>query len=121
MLNGGWRKWVNEGRPISFQRGQPRADAKFTASADPSIHINGDQLIEEYNKPDVVPWDVRSMGEYTGEETRGNKRGGHIPGAAYLEWLNLHDSETHELKSPSELRRLLEEKGITPDKTIVPH
>ena len=121
VLDGGWRKWVREGRQISFERTQARAGAKFTATPDPSIHINGDQLIEEHSKPDVVPWDVRSIQEYTGEEMRGNKRGGHIPGAAYLEWLNLHDPDTHELKSPAELRRMLEEKGITRDKTIVPH
>ena len=70
VLDGGWRKWVNEGRPVSFQRPQPRSGVKFTANPDSSIHINGDQLIEEHNKPNVVPWDVRSMGEYTGEETR---------------------------------------------------
>ena len=121
VLDGGWRKWVREGRQISFERTQARTGAKFTATPDPSIHINGDQLIEEHSKPDVVPWDVRSIQEYTGEEMRGNKRGGHIPGAAYLEWLNLHDPDTHELKSPAELRRMLEEKGITRDKTIVPH
>jgi thiosulfate/3-mercaptopyruvate sulfurtransferase len=121
VLDGGWRKWVNEGRPVSFQRPQPRSGVKFTANPDSSIHINGDQLIEEHNKPNVVPWDVRSMGEYTGEETRGNKRSGHIPGAVHMEWLQLHDPETHELKSPAELRRMLEENGITRDKTIVPH
>ena len=84
---------------------------KFTVTPDPSIHINGDQLIEEHSKPGVVAWDVRSTGEYTGEETRGNKRSGHIPGAVHMEWLGLHDSETHELKSPAELRRMLEERA----------
>ena len=121
FLDGGWRKWLREGRPVSFAPAESRPGVHFTPRPDPALIINGDELMEEYNKPDVVAWDVRSRGEYTGEETRGNKRGGHIPGAAYMEWLDLHDLDTHELKPPAELRRLLEEKGITPDKRIVPH
>ena len=121
FLNGGWRKWVNEGRPISLKPGQARSGVHFTARADPSLIITTDQLKEEYNKPDVVVWDVRSRGEYTGEAVRGNKRPGHIAGAAYMEWLDLTDQETHELKPAAEMRRLLESKGITPDKRIAPH
>ena len=121
FLDGGWRKWVNEKRPVSFQRPQTKTGVKFNAKPDPSLIIDGDQLKEEYNKPGVVVWDTRSRGEYTGEESRGNKRSGHIPGAAYMEWLDLHDSETHVLKSPAELQRILDEKGITKDKLILPH
>ncbi|GBD11251.1 Thiosulfate sulfurtransferase [bacterium HR23] len=64
-------------------------------------------------------WDVRSRAEYTGENTRGNKRAGHMPGAVHLEWLDLMDRETHTFKDPATLRRLLQEKGITPEKEVV--
>ena len=121
FLNGGWRKWVNEGRSISLRHPQVKTGAHFTPKADPSLIITTDQLKEEYNQAEVVVWDVRSRGEYTGEETRGNKRPGHISGAAHMEWLDMTDRETHELKPASEMRRLLEAKGITPDKRIVPH
>ena len=76
---------------------------------------------EDYQKPEVVIWDVRSRGEYTGDATRGNRRPGHIPNAVHLEWLELVDDDTHLLKPPSEIRRILESHGITPDKRIEAH
>ena len=49
-------------------------------------------------RPVVVVWDVRSRGEYTGENTRQNRRPGHIPGATHLEWLEMMDEKTHTFK-----------------------
>jgi thiosulfate/3-mercaptopyruvate sulfurtransferase len=70
------------------------------------------------NLSDVVVWDVRSAAEYTGADTRGNRRAGHIPGAIHLEWNNLMDRETHRFKPAAEIRRILAEKGITADKEV---
>ena len=120
-LNGGWRKWVNEGRSISLRRPEGQGAVHFTPRVDPSLIITTEALKEEYDQPGVVVWDVRSHVEYTGEETRGNRRPGHIQGAVHMEWLELIDRETHELKPASEIRSLLESKGITPDKRLVPH
>ena len=121
VLDGGWRKWVGEGRPISIRSGQARAGGRFTPKTDPSLIITTEQLKEAYDKPGVAVWDVRSHGEYTGENTRGNRRPGHIPGAAHLEWLEMMDETTHTFKPAGEMRRILESKGITPEKEVVTH
>jgi thiosulfate/3-mercaptopyruvate sulfurtransferase len=70
---------------------------------------------------DVLFWDVRSPGEYTGTDARSNApaRAGHIPRAVNLEWTELVDPATGLLKSAAEMRQLLNAKGITPDKEIV--
>ena len=120
-LNGGWKKWLEEGRPVSFSSTPAREGVKFTAKADPSLMVTTDQLKDAYDKPGVVVWDVRNRGEYTGEAIRSNKRGGHIPGACHLEWVEMMDDQTHTFKPAAEMRRLLEEKGITPEKEVLAH
>ena len=66
----------------------------------------------------MVVWDVRTDGEWDGTADRGNKRNGHVPGAVHLEWFNLMDRDTHQFKPAEEIRRILAEHGITPDKTV---
>ena len=77
-----------------------------------------DELKAACSLEDTVIWDVRSDGEYDGSAGRGNQRAGHIPGAVHLEWFNLVDRETHRLKAPEEIRRILNEKGVAPDKAV---
>ena len=121
VLNGGWRKWVTEGRQISFDRPQVRPGLRFSAKPDDPLIITTEGLKERYDIPDVVVWDVRSRGEYLGGNTRNNRRPGHIPGATHLEWLEMIDKETHTFKLAGEMRRILESNGISPEKEVIAH
>ena len=121
VLDGGWKKWVGEGRPISLRRPEDPSGAKFTAKADHSLMVTTDELKEAHNKSGVVIWDVRSRGEYTGEAARSNKRPGHIPGASHLEWTEMMDEDSHTFKPAAEMRQILESKGITPEKEVLAH
>jgi thiosulfate/3-mercaptopyruvate sulfurtransferase len=118
VLNGGWRSWVKEGRAISFDRPRPAANVEFTPRVNDSIMARVDELKANCSLDDVVVWDVRSDGEYDGSNSRGNQRVGHIPGAAHLEWFNVMDRDTQRFRPAAEIRRLLTEKGITPDKRV---
>ena len=55
---------------------------------------------------DVLFWDVRSAGEYTGTDARSNApaRAGHIPRAVNLEWTGLVDLTTGQIKPADEMR-----------------
>jgi thiosulfate/3-mercaptopyruvate sulfurtransferase len=44
---------------------------------------------------------------------------GHIPGAVRLDWRELVDTDARTIRPESELRSLLETRGITPDHRIV--
>ena len=77
-----------------------------------------DELKEACEVGGSVIRDVRSDGEWDGSMNRGNKRVGHVPGAVHLEWFNLMDSDTNEFKPATEIRRILAEHGITPDKNV---
>ena len=70
--------------------------------------------------PDTVFLDVRSDDEWSGAGARGNKRAGHVPGAVHLEWLNFVTGDKHQTVKPAaELRAMLEERGVTPDKQVI--
>ncbi len=117
VLDGGWRGWVTEGREVSFAKPRVSSNARFTPNRDESMLVKVDELKAACSLDDSVIWDVRSDEEWDGSEARGNKRAGHIPGAVHLEWFNLMDRETHRFKPPGEIRNILAEAGITPDKT----
>ncbi len=118
VLDGGWRRWVMEGRPVSFDRPRPSSKVRFTPKSDESMLVKVDELKAACNLEEAVIWDVRSDGEWDGSASRGNQRVGHIPGAVHLEWFNVMDRESHRFKPPGEIRRVLAENGVTPDKKI---
>ena len=119
VLNGGWRRWVSEGRRVDLARARATGGTTFTPRANETIMCRLDELKGAYNQPGVVVWDVRSDGEWDGTGDRGNKRkgahtGSRTPGVVST----LCDREPHQLKPASEIRNILSEHGITPDKTV---
>ena len=124
VLNGGWRKWVREGRPVqvgSIEVGGVDASegpCTFTPRVRRELFATADDLRAAHDRSDVVVWDVRSREEYTGVNDRGNARRGHVPGARHLEWSELVNGADHTFKGASEMRALLERAGVPPDKSV---
>jgi thiosulfate/3-mercaptopyruvate sulfurtransferase len=118
VLDGGWRRWVMEGRPVSFDPGNPNTKVSFTPRTDDAMLGRLEDVRAACTRSDAVVWDVRTPGEYDGSVRRQGLRPGHVAGAVNLEWAGLMDRETHRFKPRDEMRRLLEERGITPDKAV---
>ncbi len=118
VLNGGWRKWLHAGRPISDIEHKPKSGAIFTPRPNPDIYASAESIMADMQRSDISLLDVRSDGEWTGENNRGNARGGHMPGAAHLEWVNYVDDQGV-FKSPDELAGMLSERGVIPDKEVI--
>ena len=118
VLNGGWRKWLSEGRPVTT--GASTAErARFTPRVDESLIVKADGLKTAIAQEGVAIWDVRSRGEYTGESLRGNKYGGHVPGCAWMEYTGVIDMDgLSTFKPAAEIGRMLSEIGVTPDKQV---
>ena len=118
VLNGGWTKWTAEGREVeagpSLVVG---GGVTFTPSPNHAIESTVDKLKAAIGADDTVIWDVRTEAEYTGENSRGNARVGHVPGAAFLEWVNLV-AEDDTFKSAEEIEEIARGLGITPEKTV---
>ena len=118
VLNGGWRAWINGGQGVGLERSAAAQGVTFTPNRDESLLVKVDELKEACNLDSAVIWDVRSDGEWDGSEPRGNKRAGHVPGAVHLEWFNLMDRQTHRFRPAGEIRQVLADHGITPDKNV---
>jgi thiosulfate/3-mercaptopyruvate sulfurtransferase len=116
VLDGGFTAWVAAGLPVT-------RDVQAATAATWSQEPRADRLatwrdvLDRLAAPGAAILDTRSDGEYFGEVVRAS-RGGAIPGAVHIEW-------THNLgpdgafKPATDLRRMYEEAGITPDREVV--
>ena len=118
VLNGGWRGWITAGKGVGLDRPGAAQGVTFTPNRDESLLVKADELKEACSLDSAVIWDVRSDGEWDGSEMRGNQRAGHVPGAVHLEWFNVMDRQTHRFLPANEIRQILADHGITPDKNV---
>ena len=118
VLNGGWRGWVNEGLPVSFDPPALKQNAGFTPRIDRSLHVDLGEVKQGCSLLDVVNWDTRTSGEYDGTVNWRDQRKGHISGAVHLAWSDLMEPTTHRFTPPEVMRRILDGLGITPNKAI---
>jgi thiosulfate/3-mercaptopyruvate sulfurtransferase len=120
VLNGGWHRWLTEGRPVTFHQTRPHQAGTFTPRVDDSLICRVDDLKAKVDQPGVQVMDMRTDEEWLGTNSRGNKRAGHVPGAVHLEWLNYITSDDRRVFKPAaELRAMLREAGISPESEVV--
>ncbi len=119
VLNGGFQKWLAEGRPVT--RVRPHVEpATFSVRPGGDCLCDRGEMEAAIGREGTVIWDVRSREEHTGENRRQNRYGGSVPGAVHLEWLDLTTrGEAPELLPAEEIRRRLEAVGITPEKEVL--
>ncbi len=119
ILDGGITKWLAEGRPTDTDA-SVWPPATYEAKAVPSVYCSLEEAKSRVGRDDVVFWDTRSTSEHVGDVAGFGSipRPGHIPGAIHLDWSEMLDPDTRTLKAGGELRRLLEDRGITPDKCV---
>ena len=119
VLNGGWHRWLTEGRPVTFHatRMRPRA---FEARRVPARYASADDLLAERDSPSCTVLDVRSDGEWDGTNARGNRRVGRVPGARHLEWTRLvEQADTRRFLPAEEMRALLDGAGVTEGARVI--
>ena len=120
VLNGGIQAWNEMEGTLEDSAANPR-EGMFTASAQETLMCDFDYVVEASQSDDKVIFDVRSEEEYMGEVDRAAQNG-HIPNAAHLEWSNMLESEGIPYFLPADsISTMLADKGITPDKEIIPH
>jgi thiosulfate/3-mercaptopyruvate sulfurtransferase len=123
LLDGGRRKWVMEGRPLSQTVPQLAAVAYPAPEGTSSMRVGRRNVRDNLGQSRRLLLDLRSPEEYSGERVSdysfpvdyGAERTGRIPGAIHLyfkELLNTDDS----LNSPGELRRVFAAANVTPEK-----
>lgn len=119
LLNGGWHKWLVEGRPATMKPNRP-GRAQFTPRINSDVHADCPLVQGAIGRNDAVILDVRTDEEWAGTNSRGNKRSGHVPGAVHIEWTKFIDDDDDRkvFRLAGELREMLRAQGITPDKNV---
>jgi thiosulfate/3-mercaptopyruvate sulfurtransferase len=115
ILDGGFQKWVAEGRPA--ETGEPSSrEAAFAA-------VERDELVtkQQLLRGTGLPWlDARGRPRFEGSEPdpRPGVAAGHAPGARNLPFGALY-RENGTFKSVEELRKLFAEAGVDPTQPFV--
>jgi thiosulfate/3-mercaptopyruvate sulfurtransferase len=124
LLDGGRKKWILEGRPLSQTVPHFPAVAYPAPPAGPSsMRIGRDNVRDHLHQPGRLLLDLRSPEEYSGERVsdysfkvdHGAERNGRIPGAIHLYFRKLLN-ENDSLRSPEQLASVLTAAGIAPEK-----
>lgn len=125
IIDGGRKKWIEERRELSKDiPSYPRSEYR-ARGINIGYRAYLDTVLKALNRDDIVLVDVRSPAEYKGEITapqeypnESAQRGGHIPGAINIPWsVVLNDDDT--FKDVNEIKKIYQEKGVTPDKSII--
>ncbi|MES9872898.1 MAG: sulfurtransferase [Candidatus Sedimenticola sp. 6PFRAG7] len=118
LLNGGLHAWANEGFPITQELTEP-SPGFFTPNPTSAPVADTDYILGRMNDPDVALLDARSPDEYRGIK-RFAEKGGHIPGAVNLDWVMAMDQGRNlRMKPADELKTVLADMGVTPDKEVI--
>ena len=114
VLDGGWKKWTDEGRPVTSETPSPEP-ATFTPRPRSGWRVTAEEVLDASENGGALILDARDAGQYTGAVTRGSGRPGHVPGAAHLH----ADSLVREggiFLPKEELERKLLEAGVSEDR-----
>lgn len=110
ILDGGWSRWIAEGRSVSSDIPQLVA-AHFTPRTREALHRTADQVERSLDDPAVLLIDARPAEQYAGSVSAA-ARSGHIPGARNVPYSRLVDPSTGRFLPETELSRAFAEAGV---------
>ncbi len=118
LLNGGLHAWVNEGHEHNHTP-VVATPCAYTVTRTDQGFADKDYVLAKLGHAETVLLDARSVAEYSGTKTFA-ARGGHIPGAINIDWLEVMDQQRNmRLRPAGELRALFADRGVTPDKEVI--
>ncbi len=119
VLDGGLEAWKAAGHPVASVPGDG-GPAHFLARVREDLVVTADWIASRLDDPSVVMIDARAENEYTGEREQAGIRGGHIPGAYNLYFMDLVESqELPRLKDLADVKARYHEAGASMDGTVV--
>jgi thiosulfate/3-mercaptopyruvate sulfurtransferase len=119
VLDGGFRKWHAEGRPVEGGAATP-TPRPFRARSRPELVRDLAAMRANLDSRAAQVLDARSAGRFDGTEAepRPGLRGGHIPGSLNLPYEALYRADGT-LKSPDELEATVAAAGVDLGRPIV--
>lgn len=119
LLNGGMQAWAAQGHPVESGDTQATPASDYPVRVDETALATRDYVLGHLGDPGVRLLDARSPEEYAGTKVTA-LRGGHIPGAVNLNWLDTMD-RPHSLRllPPETLREMLSSRGVMPEQEVI--
>ena len=114
VLDGGWKKWIAEGRPTTAEVPEPSL-ASFTPRPRKGWRTDAGDVLAAGERGAFL-LDARDEGQYSGRVARGEGRAGRIPGAKHLHADGLFDPESGTFLPDEELAQKLREAGVSEDR-----
>lgn len=119
VLDGGLEAWKAAGHPVSSVPGDGEP-THFVARVREELIVTADWIASRLDDPSVVMIDARPENEYTGGREQAGIRGGHIPGAYNLYFMDLLESqELPRLKDLTAVKARFDEAGVLLNGTVV--
>jgi thiosulfate/3-mercaptopyruvate sulfurtransferase len=116
VLNGGLAKWRREARPVE-SAAPTVAPRRFEPRPRPERAATAAEVRASLGKPDACLIDARSPAEFSAKD-QGSVRGGHIPGAANVEWTSTLNADGT-FKDADALQALFGVAGVRADRTAM--
>ncbi len=110
VLDGGFDKWLAEGRPVTTEPGS-YPPATFTARPRPGLIVDKDVVRAAIDQPGVCLINTLSEADFKGEEPSRYGRPGRIPRSVNLPWPALTDPESSRFIALDEAERRIEALG----------
>lgn len=114
VLDGGWKKWIAEGRPTTTEVPDP-SSASFTPRPREGWRTDAEGVLAAGERGAFL-LDARDEGQYSGRVARGEGRAGRIPGATHLHADGLFDPESGTFLPDEELAQKVREAGVPEDR-----
>ena len=117
ILDGGLEKWKEEGKPLT-QVFPVVEETDFTAEVQQQYFVEYEEFKTLKDQENVILLDARPPEFYEGQGPW--IKPGHIPGAINLPWKRLMDEDNTRLLKPDEqIRKILDDHGVSPGKTVI--
>lgn len=110
VLNGGWKKWTSEGRPISTAP-PTYPPTQFVARPRPELIATKDEVLTAIDHQATCLINALDPDEHAGRGPVRYGRPGHIPSSVNVSFLNVLDPETNTYRSAEQLREQFNQVG----------
>ncbi len=117
LLNGGFARWVAEGRPVTAERERFPA-ARFVASPRPGLLAHKSDVLRALSEGGAAIVDARPLDRFHGTGEEPTRYKGHIPSSVCIPHDRNLDSELV-FRPEAELRALYREAGVRFDRPVI--
>lgn len=121
-LDGGLTRWQAEKRAVnSAAVSTLPVESNYNVTINTDLLITAEDIIAHLIDGKYHIWDARSAEEFSGKKVLA-ERGGHIPGAANIDWLDLIDNtRALQLQPLPLIKQQMDSVGLDGSKKIITH